>query len=101
MRNQKLRFVLVVPYLTLTGALFFKAYFFSPDYSTFLLSVSDFFLMLLLSPWIFIVSAVAQIYGLDGNLVGIVGTVGSVALNAAILYYVGLKFEKAPDSLLV
>ena len=98
MLNQKLRFVLVVPYLMLTTVLLAKAHFF-PYYSTLLLSVSDLFLLMLVTPWIFLFSAVVQSFGLEGILVDYLVKVGSVTANAAILYYMGLKFERAPDSL--
>ncbi len=98
MRKERLRFILIVPYLMATAVLLFKAYFF-PDYSSFVLGVSDFLLMLLTSPWIFLFSPLVGLSGLEGNSAAEICMVGSVAINAAVLYYIGKKFERAPDSL--
>jgi len=78
--------------------LFAKAYFF-PDYSSFLLGVSDLLLLLLSSPWILLFSALIRLFSLEGNLVAVLSTIASVAINAAVRNYVGNKFESAPDTL--
>ncbi|MFZ0751806.1 MAG: hypothetical protein WAM70_20770, partial [Pyrinomonadaceae bacterium] len=76
-RIYKARFLLVVPYLTITLFLLGRAYFF-PDYTSFSLGLSDMLLLLAISPWIFLFGALIDFFGLEGNLIANIAHVSSV-----------------------
>lgn len=100
MPKTKQRFALVVPYLLAITILLGWEYLFPAERVLFALGPLDLLLGLLISPWIYAFSALVVFLGLEGNGVAeFITIIASVAVNAAILYYVGRKFEKAPATL--
>jgi hypothetical protein len=93
----KFRFVLIAPYLAVVVPLLIRAYFFD-DHSSMFLGASDVLLLFLLSPWIFLFSAIINYLVIEGNLVANLAMYMSVVINAAGLYYLGWKFEHAPNN---
>jgi hypothetical protein len=100
MELAKPRFVLVIPYLALTAITFYLSCCVSDSTpGLFDIGLSDLLLLLLTSPWIFFLPSALDAGGFGSGMAGSAGLALCVVLNAAILYYVGLKFERAPDSL--
>lgn len=92
----KIRFRLVGAYLALTGVLLIRTIFFDDHFSMFP-GTSDLVLLLLMSPWIFLFTAIINYVGIEGNLVANLAMFIGVAINAAGLYYLGREFEHAPN----
>lgn len=94
----KHRFILVIPYLLITVVCFCFAL--SDDSrDLFDLPISVLLSLLLTLPWSILILAALRLAGLESDLLWVLCMAAGVAMNAASLYYLGLKFERAPDRL--
>lgn len=96
----KHRFVLVIPYLLITAVCLCFAFFVADDgRDLFDLPISELLSLVLTLPWSFLILAVLRLAGLESDLAWVFCMAAGVAANTAILYYLGLKFERAPERL--